>query len=749
MSGSSKWIKIRDDKRKGIETKPQDSLVNQKPEVRVDFQAVFISGKTATLSTSLVIGMTLGQFKAKMFSLYGKGLNVYKSYVAYLNASMKKNKQEESHTICALKIVEKGLSLKEFVAAMSSHLSSPHIRDFLRQLSSEYEYLFKLHGAKRNLFAYLWYYKGTLKEGDIKIKGLEPFDDGLAKKYEKLCEATWSCKFKPMLAGNMADFKEFIQSRRGVNSVSNYIHDFGLHLTTEDFFTANIGPTPGMSIFRKFNLEVRSYEYVEQSKSMLVEHQPSGLYEDLSAITNKFDTNMHCFHLECELVDKDTLKFNVQVYLTRQLPAVSVFYERFVLQNRYKITEDTILGMNLSVQEPIDVDPDYVQPLELPGSDDEDSSSEIEEDEEDEKPVDPVIPSLGAIANPLPFQTLGHALIFHESPADYPKHSFCTNVHEIPLAKTAEEEGYEAEGRYIHMECSLKFAGISGTAESKDPYFEGDSLNSILYQQYHRGGRTVPQQPPGLTMTLRNYQLQDLQWMLDQEKGEGGISRYFWSKVGNIYHSHLLGAWSKTPPAPTKGGVLADEMGLGKTIVTLSVVLANPASEDFTGVLVPPALEAVKSELVKQKAHWFRKRHKITWSSKNYPEYSKDLKAYKSAFRTAVQNCDFDLTTIGRMETIFSLIETTVPLTQENLLDTMLLSQPINIKLPKNASQQTKQKARWKAKVIRCKSLSDTLHSYMVFHIYRKRIKCSSKPCRRSRKSRPSMIQMSSKATFP
>jgi hypothetical protein len=47
-----------------------------------------------------------------------------------------------------------------------------------------------------------------------------------------------------------------------------------------------------------------------------------------------------------------------------------------------------------------------------------------------------------------------------------------------------------------------------------------------LMKALERGEMAAAAQPRGLTVTMRPYQLQSLQFMLDCEKGEGGFRRW-------------------------------------------------------------------------------------------------------------------------------------------------------------------------------------------------------------------------------
>ena len=76
-------------------------------------------------------------------------------------------------------------------------------------------------------------------------------------------------------------------------------------------------------------------------------------------------------------------------------------------------------------------------------------------------------------------------------------------------------------------------------------------------------------QPAGLTVTMRPYQLQSLQFMLECEQGDGGFRRLLWQRLttphGKQYWwSPLLGRAALEVPEQPWGGWCAEEMGLGK-----------------------------------------------------------------------------------------------------------------------------------------------------------------------------------------
>lgn len=94
----------------------------------------------------------------------------------------------------------------------------------------------------------------------------------------------------------------------------------------------------------------------------------------------------------------------------------------------------------------------------------------------------------------------------------------------------------------------------------------------------------------GLNVELLAFQKQSLKWAIERERTPGGIQSYFWAKVPvrvgasnkksntkHLYYNPILHRFRDTKPAVVRGGFIAEEMGLGKTVVSLALILKNPA----------------------------------------------------------------------------------------------------------------------------------------------------------------------------
>ena len=88
----------------------------------------------------------------------------------------------------------------------------------------------------------------------------------------------------------------------------------------------------------------------------------------------------------------------------------------------------------------------------------------------------------------------------------------------------------------------------------------------------------------GLTVELLEFQRQSVQWALERETTPGGVQSFLWAKLPavaepgqDIYFNPILECFRKDKPRLVRGGIIAEEMGLGKTVISLALILQNPA----------------------------------------------------------------------------------------------------------------------------------------------------------------------------
>lgn len=88
----------------------------------------------------------------------------------------------------------------------------------------------------------------------------------------------------------------------------------------------------------------------------------------------------------------------------------------------------------------------------------------------------------------------------------------------------------------------------------------------------------------GLTVELLEFQRQSVQWALERETTPGGVQSFLWAKLpsvaepGNdLYFSPILERFRHDKPQLVRGGFISEEMGLGKTVISLALILQNPA----------------------------------------------------------------------------------------------------------------------------------------------------------------------------
>ena len=162
-----------------------------------------------------------------------------------------------------------------------------------------------------------------------------------------------------------------------------------------------------------------------------------------------------------------------------------------------------------------------------------------------------------------------------------------------------EAEPAEAEEKYSEPQAVAIDSDVNGQAAaavSNSPLLSQASLSAL-----------------GLLPTLRPYQLEAAQWMLQRETiGSVSPSSYLpelsvfwrrcclfspcpWSRVSAVWLDVVRGVVSLNPQrseqlTEVRGGLLCDEMGLGKTVMCIALFLAHRRGDDTAAAAAAPHL---------------------------------------------------------------------------------------------------------------------------------------------------------------
>ena len=136
---------------------------------------------------------------------------------------------------------------------------------------------------------------------------------------------------------------------------------------------------------------------------------------------------------------------------------------------------------------------------------------------------------------------------------------------------------------YIELE-DLPLAYVNASGKIMKIRNHMKTLSGLLNSFENVGHKEAPEMD-GLNVTLHDYQKQAVGWMLDRENGNN--AHQIWAKLPkmkgvsskeDIWFCPMIGRFARgTPPSMGRGGFLCEEMGLGKTVISLSVILQNPA----------------------------------------------------------------------------------------------------------------------------------------------------------------------------
>eukprot|EP00429_Kryptoperidinium_foliaceum_P043107 CAMPEP_0176102834 /NCGR_PEP_ID=MMETSP0120_2-20121206/51588_1 /TAXON_ID=160619 /ORGANISM="Kryptoperidinium foliaceum, Strain CCMP 1326" /LENGTH=1287 /DNA_ID=CAMNT_0017436909 /DNA_START=94 /DNA_END=3957 /DNA_ORIENTATION=- len=161
--------------------------------------------------------------------------------------------------------------------------------------------------------------------------------------------------------------------------------------------------------------------------------------------------------------------------------------------------------------------------------------------------------------------------------------------------------GDESEGAMTRLGMSQHLLGRPGALFYNE--FIRDSIESFrhytiqgIMASLENLGHDPVDYVEGLRVELLEFQRHSLKWALERETMKGGIQSLLWAKLPDdpvrkevdLYYCPLTGRLRRQPPRLVRGGFIAEEMGLGKTVITLALILKNPAPvEPASGSRVP------------------------------------------------------------------------------------------------------------------------------------------------------------------
>ena len=145
-------------------------------------------------------------------------------------------------------------------------------------------------------------------------------------------------------------------------------------------------------------------------------------------------------------------------------------------------------------------------------------------------------------------------------------------------------------GSYLRDEDhALLVENVSGKTRS---IYERTKTFPGLMQHLENLGHKAAPQPEGINVELMDFQKQALAWAIERENTEGGLNSFLWIELpkkakgvrpgysNTLWFSPMLDmVTTQKPSTAARGGFICEQMGLGKTVISLSVVLQNPAPD--------------------------------------------------------------------------------------------------------------------------------------------------------------------------
>lgn len=141
--------------------------------------------------------------------------------------------------------------------------------------------------------------------------------------------------------------------------------------------------------------------------------------------------------------------------------------------------------------------------------------------------------------------------------------------------------GIEYDSYLSHRDYALAQRSLVGNAER---ICQNTQHLGALMNHMENLGHTSAPYVEGLTVELLPFQSQTVGWATERELTPGGIQAFLSTKLPTstsqnqeLYYNFVTGKLSLEKPHLVRGGIIAEQMGLGKTIISLALILRNPA----------------------------------------------------------------------------------------------------------------------------------------------------------------------------
>jgi hypothetical protein len=139
----------------------------------------------------------------------------------------------------------------------------------------------------------------------------------------------------------------------------------------------------------------------------------------------------------------------------------------------------------------------------------------------------------------------------------------------------------EYDSYLSHRDYALAQQSLVGNAAQV--FKSTQNLGALMDHMENLGHAAAPY-VEGLTVELLPFQSQTVGWATEREQTPGGIQAFLSTKLPtstfptqDLFYNFVTGKISRDKPHLVRGGIIAEQMGLGKTVISLALILRNPA----------------------------------------------------------------------------------------------------------------------------------------------------------------------------